>query len=175
VTYEHHDSKPVEAYVGLLERVLDEKGIHPHGMGFPLKGDGVEVFYLATGPGESAQFFWQVVGMAAPDKIRKDVLWGWDMVTLPGQGTEFADAYVFVHWTRVPGMKLASREAFRVGVINYQHEPRIVRPVDWDNEYWTNWALEFLAHNHPPFLMNFLLKWESPPGSVEPKREQEEK
>ena len=158
---EHHDDKLVEDYVGFLTGIIDEKGIHPHGWARRVADDKLEVFFLAVSPEESAKYFWQIVGMASPGDVRQDVLWGWDMTTLPGQGTVFNDAYVFVHWTRIAGEPLATQRAFRVGVINYQHEPRIVREVDWDNEHWTNWVMGYLAQNHPAFLMNFTLKGES--------------
>ena len=161
---EYHDDKIVEDYVGFLTGILDETGIQAHGWARRLKDDRFEVYYLAIGPKESAKLFWQTVGMASPNKIRKDVLWGLDMTTRPDQGTEFDDAYVFVHWVRIPGQKLTTREAFRVGVINYQNEPRIVRPVDWDNEHWTNWTLGFFKQHYPQFLMNFTLKGEPTQG-----------
>lgn len=155
-----HNDALVNEYVRWMTDHVDAKGMQPFGWS-RCKDDKREVFFLAVGPEDSARLFWQTIGMAPADKQREELLWGWDMTTLPGQGTEFADAYVFVHWTRVPGKKLACAEAFRVGVINYQHEPRIVRPVDWNNEYWTGWVRNFLGQHHPPFLLHFMDKEEA--------------
>ena len=30
------------------------------------------------------------------------------------------------------------RDQYKFAVINYQHEPRIVRPTDYNNEFWNN-------------------------------------
>lgn len=158
---EHHNNALVDEYIDFLSRQINEKGIQPFGWSRLRKDDGREVFALAVGPEESAELFWQTIGMAPPDKLREELLWGWDISTKPDQGTEFNDAFVFVHWARIPGKKLAVREAFRVGVLNYQNEPRIVRPVDWNNQHWTRWALGFLQEHKPPFLMHFVDKEEA--------------
>jgi len=63
---------------------------------------------------------------------------GLDRTTKPGQGTEFADVLTCVLWDAQKDEFTAKewREWLKIGVINYQNEPRIVRPIDWDNEYW---------------------------------------
>jgi len=43
------------------------------------------------------------------------------------EGTEFDDVLTCLYWD---GASIHS------GVINYQHEPRIVRPIDWENLFW---------------------------------------
>jgi len=170
-----HNDTLVNEYIEFLTKRICEKGIQPFGLSRLKKDDGLalrrdapcasdgarEVFALAVGPEESAELFWQTIGMAPADKQREELLWGWDIATKPDQGTEFADAFVFVHWARIPGKKLAVREAFRVGVLNYQNEPRVVRPVDWNNQHWTQWILGFLQAHRPPFLMHFMDKEEA--------------
>ncbi len=41
--------------------------------------------------------------------------------------------------------------SLKVGVINYQNEPRIVRPWDWGNVFWTAQVLREAKATRPPF------------------------
>jgi hypothetical protein len=65
-----------------------------------------------------------------------EIIFGVDRSTEEGQGTEFADALTCGHWVGDNGGQ------WRIGVINYQYEPRILRDYDWDNAYWSQHMLE---------------------------------
>ena len=43
--------------------------------------------------------------------------------------------------------------SFRIGVINYQHSPRIVRPFDFANEYWIEQMTAELRYRRPLMRM----------------------
>jgi len=150
---------PVERYVGFLETILDEEGIRPYGW-TETEGDtpdapAVAIYAGGVGVHEWFRAFWRIIGMPEKGDHPRVAFWGIDNTTSEGQGTEFADCYVFVQWT-LPGpeVKLAAPANFRVGVINYQYEPlRIIREVDWSNKYWTGWMLGLLQQNHPGALV----------------------
>lgn len=59
----------------------------------------------------------------------QEIIFGWDRFALAGQGIEFQDFLSVHHWRYGAG--------WRYGVINYQVEPLIVRPIEWDHPFWT--------------------------------------
>ncbi len=60
--------------------------------------------------------------------IYQELIFGVDCYTKPGQGTTLADVIVSGWWSAATG--------WRIGIIEYQHEPRIVKPWCWDNGHW---------------------------------------
>lgn len=126
--------KAVEMFEHYCSNAVDEKGIYPFPM-VAIKMDGtIEMSALAL-PGTEAreQFLRKIVKREA-----KVVMFGIDRTTKPGQGTEFADVFTCALWEARkdefgPG---EWREWIRIGVINYQNDPRVVRPIDWENEFW---------------------------------------
>ena len=71
--------------------------------------------------------------LAQPDTM--EVVFGMDRFTKPDQGTEFADVLTGAHLFKEPGKPTPSTVPF---VINYRPEPRLVRPYDWENQFWNN-------------------------------------
>ena len=136
----------IETYFHAIERAIDEKGVYPH-QGLLRKGEGLEVHALALDFPELVRHFWDQLGES------DEVIYGVDMTTRPGQGTRYADALVVVHWTRDRDKKLADLSCVKVGVINYQHEPRIVDPIDWDNSYWDGWVRGVFPKYRPSLLV----------------------
>ncbi|GAA3254781.1 hypothetical protein [Sphingomonas yabuuchiae] len=59
----------------------------------------------------------------------EEMIFALDRFALPGQGTTLGDLLAGFHFTR--------HAAPRPFIIEYQHAPRIVRPIDWDNVHWT--------------------------------------
>lgn len=134
-------------YFDVIERAIDEKGVYPH-QGLVLKKDNkLEMHALIVGVPELVAHFWNQLGDS------EEVIYGIDMTTRPDQGTRYADALVLAHWTRDPSKKLTDPSCLRVGVINYQHEPRIVDPIDWDNSHWDHWVRSVFPKYRPPFLI----------------------
>jgi hypothetical protein len=115
---------PEELFYDYATMSIDEKGIFPQ-PGIIIRADGsTEISALALPPMEIFKWFWREVENGADH-----ILFGLDRHTKPNQGTKYRDVLTCVHYTRLP-------ESFRVGVINYQHDPRIVDPMDWDNAFW---------------------------------------
>jgi hypothetical protein len=136
--------KAVEAFEQFCSGAVDEKGIYPFPMVSILTDGTMEMAALAIPPKDAIeQFMRKIVKREA-----KAVIIGLDRMTKPGQGTEFADVLTCVLWEAQkdefgPG---EWREWFKVGVINYQNEPRIVRPIDWENEFWDKAFRDELAN-----------------------------
>jgi hypothetical protein len=139
-----------KTYFEMIERIIDSDGVYPH-QGLVLKkGDKLEMHSLAVNVPELVAHFWNQLGDA------EEVIYGIDMSTRPGQGTRYADALVIAHWTSSPGKDLADPSCLRVGVINYQNEPRIVDPIDWNNSHWDHWVRSVFPQYRPQFLIRTL-------------------
>lgn len=129
-----HSRKVVEAFEQWCSTAVDEKGIYPFPM-IAIANDGtMEVSALAVSPTEAIEHFMKKI----VKREVKAIMFGLDRTTKPGQGTEFADVLTCALWEARkdefgPG---EWREWLTVGVVNYQNEPRIVRPIDWGNAFW---------------------------------------
>lgn len=108
-----------------VEGMIDAKGVYPFPAISSLMNGHREVAAI-TEPGLCFKWFRTQLGNA--ECIETIV--GLDRTTKEGQGTEFADVLTCFHWKR------QHPNVLRVGVINYQPEPLIVRPFDWGNEFW---------------------------------------
>ena len=103
----------------------------------------LNVCALDLQPQECIGFFWEQITFAKCSAI----VMGLDRYANPNQGTEFDDLYTLFCWWDDP--KLKYHESVKVGVINYQKEPLIVRPIDWDNAYWNPIMLRELKQHCP--------------------------
>ena len=129
-----------------VERMIDTVGVYPH-PGLALMPDGgLQLAALALNPPGVFRWFWDMVST----KGAVECITGLDRNTKEGQGTEFRDVMTCWYWKEGLDDK-PWNESFRVAVINYQDEPRIVRPFDWDNEYWNDQAAGELAAFTPRF------------------------
>jgi hypothetical protein len=126
--------KVIEAFESWCESSVDEKGIYPLPMVSLLKDGTLEMGALAVSAPEAYEAFFRKI----VKREVKAVIFGLDRTTKPGQGTEFADVLTCVLWTEGKDDWGSGewREWLRVGVINYQNEPRVIRPIDWKNEFW---------------------------------------
>lgn len=112
-------------FARIVASAIDEKGICPM-PGVAKRQDGSLVFAMCTDPESAFRWFRET----ARDETVVEIILGIDRFTKPHQGTEFADVLTVTHWSIGKGL--------RFGVINYQHKPRIVRPIDWNNHFWTS-------------------------------------
>lgn len=143
-------STALEVFMRLVESSIDEKGIYPPHM-IMMRSDGTfDLAALAIEPMQGMQMFAAKTLMTLPmdvSKIEKpnikagseyqSVIYGLDRYTRADQGTEFASVltcWLFERDDTSPVLNI--RDQYRFGVINYQHEPRIVRPMDFNNEFW---------------------------------------
>lgn len=118
--------KPLdEMFHGYIASSIDEKGIG---------------FNKAVGKHEDGQVTVMALdlqGQQVIDLMKREaasgkyveLIFGMDCFTRPGQGTTLKDVVVCGWWQRATG-------GWRIGIIEYQNEPRIVKPWCWDNEHW---------------------------------------
>jgi hypothetical protein len=125
------DNELIEMFSQMISLAIDEKGVYPHQM-VSRQGEAVRVTALAVdNAGQAINKAWDEINDGADE-----LAIGIDMMTKPDQGTEFADALVLGHFTRQEGKMTTNPECWRIGVINYQNEPRIIRDIDWENSHW---------------------------------------
>ena len=75
-----------------------------------------------------------------------------DMNSAPGQGLEFSEFVLVGEYdpTRAPTGAKHYRDRWRWGVINYDRGAKIIRPIDWQNEYWKEAGHRLRASFGPP-------------------------
>lgn len=112
------------AYHDWLSSTIDENGVSlAHAL--MLDDDGkIGVYALDLTP---AQIYTMMLREWVRQKPR-ELIFALDRFARPGQGTTLGDL--------VAGHHFVAGEPSRPFVIEYQHSPRIVRPIDWDNACW---------------------------------------
>lgn len=95
----------------------------PHALVRDPKG-ALAVMALAVGPTEA-----YAVMLKLWDQGAAEMIFALDRYALPGQGTTLGDLLAGFHFTR--------DGAPRPFIVEYQYAPRVVKPIDWDNLYWT--------------------------------------
>ncbi len=115
--------KPLtEIYHDWVSSTVDEKGFEiPHGLVVAADGS-ITVMALAVPP---AQAYEVMLKQQASHPV--EMIFALDRFAKPGQGTTLGDLLAGFHCTR---------ERARPFIIEYQHAPRIVKSIDWDNEWW---------------------------------------
>lgn len=113
----------------MVAESLDSDGVYPH----------ICVCQPAEGKLEVQLLYYdysQVIAHCAQLKLlgATEIMFGVDRTTKEGQGTEFKDVLTCGHWQCDNG--------WRIAVLNYQYEPRILRDFDWDNAFWSAAMLE---------------------------------
>lgn len=137
----------IDDYHKFVAGMINYKGIFPC-PGMSLNGDGQLAIASITSATASFDWFWNQITI----EQSVECVFGLDLSTLPGQGTEFDSVFVCAHWT--DGMDGKPwHSSFRIGVINYQDEPRIVRDFDFDNEFWTAQFTKYLRPQRPAMRM----------------------
>lgn len=110
-----------EIFHDLISNAIDEAGVYPH-QAIAKRADGkLEMMAL------DGALLGVLVAKANEPQI-VELIYGFDRMTRPGQGTEFADCLAGAYYQQGAG--------WRPLVIDYQHEPRIVRPINWANGFW---------------------------------------
>jgi hypothetical protein len=117
--------KPLtEMFHEWVAATIDPEGFPiPHGLCLNAQGE-LAVVALALEPDLAYSVMLKLWGEPATEMI-----FALDRYTLPDQHTEFADVLAGFHFTRG-----APPRPF---IIEYQYEPRIVKPIDWTNLFWT--------------------------------------
>jgi hypothetical protein len=113
----------VETFLDLIKLSIDERGVYPH-HGLVLSQDD-KLTMMAF------DFHPEQVLLKIMDEIKKnpkEVIYGLDRTCLSGQGTTLGDCVAGVYW------KAGQSRSF---IVEYQNEPRIVKEINWENEFWT--------------------------------------
>lgn len=114
-----------------VSEAIDAEGVYPHHMIIVDKDN--KIIFCALDLDVKSVL---IQALKAIMEECKELIFGLDRATKDGQGTEFADVLTCAHW---------KDGVWTIGVINYQHEPRIVREWDWNNEFWKAQMLREIA------------------------------
>jgi hypothetical protein len=164
----------VERFEGLVAMSIEAAGIWPAPMLSEDDDGKLEVAALALPPEEC---FMQFCTKTLEPTVAASIF-GLDRQTRPGQGTEFRDVLTCVLYERVGAdvTEYRTRDQFRFGVINYQHRPRIIRPMDWENAFWNLHLRGELFHYIPALVIKRIVATgkSSSQGSVSRQTEKNE-
>jgi hypothetical protein len=114
----------VEMFCGLVDPSIDERGVYPHHALVMSQDDKLTMMALDLFPEQVLRAM--VVEIL---KGAKELIYGLDRTCLDGQGTTLGDCVAGVYWNGTE---------FKPFIIEYQHSPRIVKEINWDNEFWTS-------------------------------------
>lgn len=88
------------------------------------------------------EIFRVVMAKFMTDLTVKEVIFGVDRYTQPGQGTKYRDVLTVFWWQ---GERLNEDFGWKFGVVNYRPPPRTrIEPIDWDNEFWNDVMLNIV-------------------------------
>lgn len=134
-----------EVFVAVNTNIIDEKGIFPP-QALSLNDTGkLTVMALAlAGPEAPTLTYLHLARHLLQDKPR-ELVFGLDRYSKPEQGTTLADCLSVQHW---------DGQRWHLGIMEYQHAPRVVKPIDFENTFWRDRLLgemrQFFAP--PPYL-----------------------
>lgn len=115
-----------ETFHAWLSSTIDEEGVSiPHGLVLG-HDDALTVFALALPVGQAYSVMLAEWALKRP----KEIIFAFDRFTKPGQGTTLGDL--------VAGHHFVAGKPSRPFIIEYQHDPRIVQPIDWENSFWND-------------------------------------
>jgi hypothetical protein len=121
-----------------IESLITKRGIYP----FPLmiltsaglhqvKVEGMDMKALET--------FFRACSEAHEERGVQAAMFGLDRIVTPEQRLEcdsVLTCWLYERADRSSIPLIQARDCFRFGVIAYQHKPRIVKPIVWDNPFW---------------------------------------
>lgn len=138
--FKEAEAEVISVFNTMASGAVGEKGIFPLPMVAKNKDGVLEVSAMAVGTDEIMSAFLKKIVKRQVDVI----MVGRDCWTKPGQGTEFKDVLVCLLWSAKSDWTEQGewKKWFRVGVVNYQPEPMLVRPIDWRNDFWTRTMLK---------------------------------
>lgn len=110
----------MEIYHNLTSQSIDEKGIFPHNA-LLRRGGSIEAIGFAVEAPLAAQSLRSIMKENKPD----EVVYGFDRHG--GEQGTMLDLVAGAHW---------NGEVWRPFIIEYQHEPRIVKPTNYGHEAW---------------------------------------
>lgn len=121
--HEGHKNLP-EMYHGVISSFIDEKGVFPHQAIGLTHEDKYEVMAVMVHPEQMLHH----VAKCIQSKKYKEFIWSMDRSCREGQGTTLGDCVAGYYW---------NGENYKPFIIEYQHNPRILKEIQWDNQAWT--------------------------------------
>jgi hypothetical protein len=132
----------VERYEQTLAVMIDDDGF-PRPPLLALHHD--ETVTMATMAVPAEQIFQLASDRFIGDLTVKEVIFGVDRFTKPGQGTKYRDVLTVFHWAGEYG----EDGGFRFGVVNYRPgSNKIIEPIDWNNAFWNDIMRRIVMSNH---------------------------
>lgn len=118
------DRKPLpQLYHDVISSSIDAGGVHPHQAIAISPNDRVTMYSLDLPPHQA----WKAVRETIRHGV-KELIYGLDRYAKDGQGTTLNDLIAGAHY---------AGGLWRPFIIEYQHEPRRVLPIDWLNPHWS--------------------------------------
>lgn len=139
------NDKPLpETFHALVASSINEDGVYPHHC-LSLKDGKLTMQALMIDPMQVYVVALKFVTKEKPDEL----IFGLDRFCKEDQGTTLKDCIAGAHW---------DGKTWRPFIIEYQHEPRIVKPLDWENETWnqfvTNELRQWLVSGKRPVVQS---------------------
>lgn len=141
-----------DRFCELVANSIDQTGIYPGPACWVDRKGKMTIAALALDAGGVLNEVWRQISSEQVSEL----VFGLDRFTKPGQGTEFADVLACAHW--IEGYADSWDKSWRPFVINYQFEPRIVRPPDFANDFWNKKILSELRAHCPPYRTKLVTK-----------------
>lgn len=111
-----------DLWLGWLQQTIDVKGVEiPHALRADRKGS-LTAIALALPPDQAYPLM-----LAEAANGARELIFAFDRFARPGQGTELGDVMAGHHF---------ADNRWRPFIVEYQHEPRIVKPICWTNLFW---------------------------------------
>lgn len=123
----------VEQFHEHIDRCIDAGGVYPH-QAIHVKAGKYTM--MALDLNDAAQVYMTIAAVMLKESPEEAVV-GLDRFCKDGQGTTLGDCITAAYW---------DGKLWRPFIIEYQHEPRIVLPVNWDNEFWNPRILDDMRH-----------------------------
>lgn len=114
-----------EMFHFMVSSAIDAEGVYPYpAVVLDVAGE-VSVMALDLRPPQVLR----TIVRAACAVTTAELIFGMDRFTKAGQGTELDNLFAGAWYRKGLGWK--------VGIIEYRHQPRLVKEWNWDNPFWT--------------------------------------
>lgn len=114
----------VDTYYNLIGIAINKHGVYPQHLILIDKHDKMLLMSLDLSVSQCISAM-----VASFREGPKKLIMGLDRMCMPNQGTTLGDCIAGFYW---------NGEKWATFVIEYQNEPRIVKPIEWNNPWWNS-------------------------------------
>lgn len=139
----------IREFEAVVPHLIKPEGIYPLPM-MVLTGRGIDVVEMKVSDRKAYEIFCKA---SASSEVLAAVF-GRDCNGFPEQKVELDNVLACVLYEH-PNSKLEivrARDCFRYGIIEYHDKPRVVRRMNWQNQFWIDTCRSELSHYVPPCL-----------------------